>query len=47
MDSPALPNDAVESRRLDKRGYEKELERLQVELVRLQDYVWSQKRFGW
>src|SRR6201991_2769140 len=36
---PTLPADAVESRRLDKRGYEKELERLQVELVRLQDWV--------
>src|SRR3954451_3368831 len=29
----------VEPRRLGKRGYEKELQRLQVELVRLQDWV--------
>ena len=29
----------VEPRRLTKRGYEKELERLQVEVVRLQDWV--------
>src|SRR4051794_11406968 len=27
------------TRRLDKRGYEKELARLQVELVRLQDWI--------
>jgi hypothetical protein len=36
---PALPGPETEPRRLDKRGYEKELERLQVELVRLQDWV--------
>jgi polyphosphate kinase 2 len=29
----------VETRRLDKRGYEREIARLQVELVRLQDWV--------
>src|SRR3954449_8628733 len=29
----------VEPKRLDKRGYEKELARLQVELVRLQDWI--------
>ena len=29
----------VEPRRLDKRGYEKELERLQVELARLQEWI--------
>ena len=36
---PALGDREIESQRLDKRGYEKELERLQVELVRLQDWV--------
>jgi polyphosphate kinase 2 (PPK2 family) len=36
---PALGGTKIESQRLDKRGYEKELERLQVELVRLQDGV--------
>src|ERR1700744_1087276 len=36
---PPLGADDVETHRLDKRGYEKELERLQVELVRLQDWV--------
>jgi polyphosphate kinase 2 len=36
---PALGDREIESRRLDKRGYEKELARLQVELVRLQDWV--------
>ncbi|MGN6171059.1 MAG: polyphosphate kinase 2 [Solirubrobacteraceae bacterium] len=33
------PDGDVEPRRLDKRGYEKELRRLQVEFVRLQDWV--------
>ncbi|HEY3944225.1 MAG TPA: polyphosphate kinase 2 [Solirubrobacteraceae bacterium] len=32
-------SEAIEPRRLDKRGYEKELERLQVEFVRLQEWV--------
>jgi len=36
---PAFPGPNIEPQRLDKRGYEKELERLQVELVRLQDWV--------
>jgi polyphosphate kinase 2 len=36
---PSLDGPEVETRRLDKRGYEKELARLQVELVRLQDWV--------
>jgi polyphosphate kinase len=36
---PALGRAEVEPQRLDKRGYEKELSRLQVELVRLQDWV--------
>jgi polyphosphate kinase len=36
---PPVAADEVETRRLDKRGYEKELARLQVELVRLQDWV--------
>ena len=36
---PPLASHEIEPRRLDKRGYEKELERLQVELVRLQDWV--------
>jgi polyphosphate kinase 2 len=36
---PPLGGTDIEPQRLDKRGYEKELERLQVELVRLQDWV--------
>jgi polyphosphate kinase len=36
---PALGGAEREPQRLDKRAYEKELERLQVELVRLQDWV--------
>ena len=36
---PSLDAPQVETQRLDKRGYEKELARLQVELVRLQDWV--------
>ena len=36
---PTLGGAEIEPQRLDKRGYEKELERLQVELVRLQDWV--------
>ncbi|HEX6695548.1 MAG TPA: hypothetical protein VF080_02095 [Solirubrobacteraceae bacterium] len=37
---PPLDADGeVEPRRLDKRGYEKELERLQVELTRLQEWI--------
>jgi polyphosphate kinase len=38
-DRPPLAGPVIEPRRLDKRGYEKELERLQVELVRLQDWI--------
>ena len=36
---PPLVTSGVKTHRLDKRGYEKELARLQVELVRLQDWV--------
>ena len=37
---PALDADRdAEPQRLSKRGYEKELERLQVELVRLQEWI--------
>jgi len=36
---PPLADHAIELRQLDKRGYEKELERLQVEMVRLQDWI--------
>jgi polyphosphate kinase len=36
---PALGGAELAPQRLDKRGYEKELERLQAELVRLQDWV--------
>ena len=35
----STPARTIEPRRLDKRGYEKELERLQVELVRLQEWI--------
>jgi polyphosphate kinase 2 len=38
-DRPPLEGHQTEPRRLDKRGYEKELVRLQVEFVRLQDWV--------
>jgi polyphosphate kinase 2 len=38
-DRPPLEGQQTEPRRLDKRGYEKELVRLQVEFVRLQDWV--------
>ena len=38
-DRPPLAADPGEPRRLGKGGYEKELERLQVELVRLQDWI--------
>jgi len=36
---PPLAEHEIEPQQLDKRGYEKELERLQVELVRLQDWI--------
>jgi polyphosphate kinase 2 len=36
---PPLADHAIEPQQLDKRGYEKELERLQVEVVRLQDWI--------
>ena len=36
---PAVAGQAIEPRLVDKRGYEKELERLQVEVVRLQDWI--------
>ena len=36
---PALAGSEIAPRQLSKRGYEKELARLQVELVRLQDWV--------
>ena len=38
-DRPPLAGREIEPQQLNKRGYEKELERLQVELVRLQDWV--------
>jgi polyphosphate kinase 2 len=40
---PPLGAPDIETRRVDKHGYEKELERLQVELVRLQDWVLHQR----
>jgi polyphosphate kinase 2 len=36
---PPLADHEIEPQRVDKRGYEKELQRLQVELVRLQDWI--------
>jgi polyphosphate kinase len=36
---PPLAGQAIEPQQLDKRGYEKELVRLQVEMVRLQDWI--------
>ncbi len=36
---PPLAKDESKPRNLDKRGYEKELARLQVEVVRLQDWI--------
>jgi polyphosphate kinase 2 (PPK2 family) len=36
---PPLGGDEIEPQQLDKRRYEKELDRLQVELVRLQDWI--------
>ena len=36
---PSLAGQAIETQQLDTRGYEKELERLQVEVVRLQDWI--------
>src|ERR1700749_1169986 len=38
-DCPPLGGGEIEAQQLDKRHYEKELERLQVELVRLQDWI--------
>jgi polyphosphate kinase 2 len=38
-DRPPQASHEIAPRRLDKRGYQKELERLQVEFVRLQDWV--------
>src|SRR5665213_3919289 len=38
-DRPPLAEHEIEPQQVDKRGYGKELERLQVELVRLQDWI--------
>ena len=38
-DRPPLVGDEIEPQQLNKRGYEKELARLQIELVRLQEWV--------